>query len=98
MADVIYVIGDGVRKPGSFVLENRDSVTVMQALAMAEGLAPDASRHHARIIRTDAAGSHIDISIDLGKILKNNAPDLDLAAHEGYTRFRSEIVVTSHLT
>jgi len=81
-ADIVYVAGGGVRKPGGFVLEDRDSITVIQALAMAEGLAPEAARHHARIIRTMADGSHTDIPIDLEKVIKNKAPDPDLAAND----------------
>jgi polysaccharide biosynthesis/export protein len=81
-ADVIYVAGDGVRKQGGFVLEDRDSVTVVQALAMAEGLAPDAARHHARIIHTKADGSHVETYIDVEKIIEDKAPDPVLAAND----------------
>lgn len=81
-ADIIYVAGGGVRKPGGFVLQDRDSITVIQALAMAEGLAPNAARHHARIIHTEANGSHIDIPIDLEKVIKDKASDPDLAAND----------------
>ena len=37
-ADVVYVVGD-VRKPGGFVLEDRENLTVLQALALAEAIA-----------------------------------------------------------
>lgn len=81
-ADIIYVAGNGVRKPGGFVLRDRNSITVIQALAMAEGLAPNAARHNARIIHTQANGSHIDIPINLEKVIKNKAPDPSLAAND----------------
>lgn len=81
-ADVIYVAGSGVRKPGGFVLQDRDSITVIQALAMAQGLAPNAARHSARIIHTMANGSHVDVPINLEKVIKNKAPDPDLAAND----------------
>lgn len=81
-ADVIYVAGGGVRKPGGFILQDRDSVTVVQALAMAEGLAPSAARHHARIIHTKADGSHVEVPIDIEKIIKNKAPDPQLAGND----------------
>lgn len=81
-ASVIYVAGSGVRKPGGFVLEDRDEVSVIQAMAMAEGLAPDAAKHHARIIHTEADGSRVDIPIDIEKILKQKAPDPNLAAND----------------
>lgn len=81
-ADVIYVAGGGIRKPGGFILEDRDSVTVVQALAMAEGLAPDAARKQARIIHTKADGSHTETYINLEKIIKDKAPDPVMAAND----------------
>ena len=81
-ADVIYVAGDGVRKPGGFLLEDRDSITVMQALAMAQGLAPNAARHRARIIHTRPDGTHAETFIDVEKIIKDKAPDPVLAAND----------------
>jgi len=81
-ASVIYVAGSGVRKPGGFVLEDRDEVNVVQALAMAEGLAPDAAKHHARIIHTKADGSRVEIPVDIEEILKQKAPDPTLAAND----------------
>lgn len=81
-ADVIYVAGSGVRKPGGFLLEDRDSVTVIQALAMAEGLAPDAAKHHARIIHTKPDGSYAETPVDLEKIVNEKSPDPQLAAND----------------
>ncbi|HZT71351.1 MAG TPA: polysaccharide biosynthesis/export family protein [Terriglobia bacterium] len=81
-ADVIYVAGSGVRKPGGFLLEDRDSVTVIQALAMAEGLAPDAAKRRARIIHTRPDGSYVDIPLNLEKIINQKAPDPQLAAND----------------
>lgn len=81
-AEVIYVAGSGVQKPGGFMLEDRDSVTVMQALAMAQGLAPNAARHRARIIHTKPDGSHVEKYIDVEKIIGNKAPDPVMAAND----------------
>lgn len=81
-ASVIYVAGGGVRKPGGFVLEDRDEVSVIQAMAMAEGLAPDAAKHSARIIHTKADGTRVDTPVDIEKILKQKAPDPYLAAND----------------
>ena len=36
-AGVVYVIGD-VGRPGGYLIENKDTVTVLQALALAQGL------------------------------------------------------------
>ncbi len=81
-ADVIYVAGGGVQKPGGFILEDRDSVTVVQALAMAQGLAPNAARRRARIIHTQPDGSHVEKYIDVEKIIRDKAPDPVLAAND----------------
>lgn len=81
-ADIVYVTGGGVTKPGGFVLQDRDSITVIQALAMAEGLAPNAARHSARIIHTKPNGSHVEIPLDLEKVIKDKAPDPNLAAND----------------
>ena len=81
-ANVIYVAGGGVRKPGGFVLGDRDGVTVIQAMAMAEGLAPDAAKRRARIIHTKADGSRVEIRVDIDAILKQKAPDPTLAAND----------------
>lgn len=81
-ADVVYVTGRGVDKPGGFVLEDRDNVTVFQALAMAGGVTANAKKHDARIIRRQPDGSRIEIPVDLEKVLKGRAPDLTLVAND----------------
>lgn len=81
-ASVIYVAGRGVRKPGGFLLEDRDEVTVIQAMAMAEGLTPDAAKNRARIIHTKADGTRVEIPVNIQAILKQKAPDPKLAADD----------------
>jgi polysaccharide export outer membrane protein len=81
-ADIVYVAGNGARRPGGFVLEDREKITVLQALAMAEGFSPNASKGNARIIRTKADGSREQIPINLNKVLKGNSPDLELVAND----------------
>lgn len=81
-ADVVYVAGRGVTKPGGFLLEDRESVTVFQALAMAEGLSANAAKHDARIIRQKADGSRLEIPVDIDKVMKGKAADPELAAND----------------
>lgn len=81
-ADVVYVAGRGIQKPGGFILEDRDTVTVFQALAMAEGLGPNAAKHDARIIRRQPDGSRLEIPVDLDKVLKGKEPDPEMAAND----------------
>ncbi len=74
-AGIVYVIGE-VRKPGGFVLKSNENISVLQALALAEGLTRTSSKSQARIIRTvQSTDKRIEIPIDLGKILSSKAPD-----------------------
>jgi polysaccharide biosynthesis/export protein len=74
-AGIVYVVGE-VKKPGGFVLKSNENISVLQALALAEGLTRTSSKSQARIIRTDqSTDKRIEIPIDLGKILSSKAPD-----------------------
>lgn len=77
-AETIYVIGE-VRKPGGFMLRARESVSVLQALSLAEGLARTAGPKNAKILRTAPGGSQrTEIPIDLSKVLAGKATDVAL--------------------
>lgn len=81
-AGVVYVIGE-VRKPGGFALKSNGSISVVQALALSEGLTRTAAKSKARIIHTDPQnGERKETPIDLGKILAGKAPDPMLEAKD----------------
>jgi polysaccharide export outer membrane protein len=80
-ADVVYVTG-AVKRPGGFVLEDRPTMTVLQAIAMAEGLTQTSAKRSARILRTNPDGSKTDLPINLADVLKGKAPDATLAAND----------------
>ena len=71
-AGVVYVIGD-VGRPGGYLIENKDAVTVLQALALAQGLNKTA-RLDALLIRNSPAG-RIESPLPLKKILANQVAD-----------------------
>jgi polysaccharide biosynthesis/export protein len=74
-AGVVYVEGD-VKKPGGFMLKTNENITVLQAVALAEGLTRTAAGSHARIIRTDSVtGARTETPIDLDKILAGTVTD-----------------------
>ena len=74
-AGIVYVVGE-VQKPGGFVLQNNESISVLQALALAQGATHTSAISHARIIRTDqGTGKRTEIPMNLGKILSGKAPD-----------------------
>ncbi len=81
-AGIVYVVGE-VNKPGGFVLQNNENISVLQALALAEGATHTSSIGHARIIRTDpATGKRTEIPVNLGKIFSGKAPDTFLRPND----------------
>ena len=76
----IYVIGN-VKKSGAFPVQDGADTTVMQMLALAEGLSPFANKQ-AFIYRREAAGSKNEIAVPLDKIMKRQAPDVPLTAND----------------
>jgi len=77
-AGIVYVVGE-VAKPGGFPLKSNENISVLQALALAEGLTRTSAKSRARIIRTDlTTDKRIEIPVDLGKVLASKAPDLML--------------------
>ncbi|MGH9430390.1 MAG: polysaccharide biosynthesis/export family protein [Terriglobia bacterium] len=81
-AGVVYVVGSGVKLPGKIILEDQDSMTVLQALAVAEGLAPYAAKSRAIIRRRTSSGGYTEVPVNVGKILKGKAPDPSLADND----------------
>ncbi len=74
-AGIVYVVG-GVKRPGGFVMKNSESLSVLQAIALAEGLTDTSAKSRARIIRADEkSGKRIEIPINLAKILSGKSPD-----------------------
>jgi polysaccharide biosynthesis/export protein len=74
-AELVYVVGE-VRKAGGFAMKNNQSISLLQALALAEGLTHTAATSQARIVRADPkTGGQMEIPVNLGKILANKAPD-----------------------
>ena len=74
-AGVVYVVGE-VKKPGGFLLKTNENISVLQAIALGEGLTRTAAKSHARIIRTDErTGQRTETAIDVDKILTGTAPD-----------------------
>jgi polysaccharide export outer membrane protein len=79
-AGIVYVVGD-VRQPSGFVMENAH-LTVLQAIAMAQGVNPTAALGSAKLIRKTEQGNPQEIPIALNKIMAAKAPDLSLEADD----------------
>jgi polysaccharide export outer membrane protein len=79
-AGIVYVVGE-VKKPGGFVLKSHEQMSVLKAIALAEGLTSTSAKGRARIIRTDeSTGEKTEVPVDLNKILAGKAPDPPLNA------------------
>jgi len=79
-AGIIYVVGD-VKKPGGFVMENNESLTVLQAVALAEGTKPTAALNRTKLIRRTPSGPQ-EVPIPLKGILSARLPDLPLQPND----------------
>ncbi len=78
-AGVVYVVGD-VRQPSGFVID-KSELTVLQAIAMAQGTNPTAALQRVRLVRTTKEGRQ-ETPIDLRRVLEAKAPDLKLQADD----------------
>jgi polysaccharide export outer membrane protein len=76
-AGIVYVVGD-VGKPGGFLIQNNDRLTVLQAVALAQGTNRTASLDRAKLIRKTEAGRQ-EVPVSLKKMLTSKTPDLMLA-------------------
>jgi polysaccharide export outer membrane protein len=77
-AELVYVIG-AVERSGGFMLEEREQISVIQALALAGGITGVAAPKKARILRASGnEGQKIEIPIDLKLILEGRGQDVGL--------------------
>jgi polysaccharide export outer membrane protein len=79
-AGIIYVVGD-VHLPGGFVMESGNDMTVLEALAMAQGANPSASLDKAKLIRKTPSGP-VEQIIPLKKILASQSSDVTMKAED----------------
>jgi polysaccharide biosynthesis/export protein len=79
----VFVVGN-VRKPGGFPALDGAEMTVLKALALAEGLAPF-SKKQAYIYRRSATSPSVppaEIVVELRKIMDRKSPDVALGAND----------------
>ena len=78
-AGIVYVVGD-VGRPSGFLMES-DSITVLQAIAMAGGTNKTAKLNSARLIRKTTQGMQ-ETKLPLKRILQAKSADLPLQADD----------------
>jgi polysaccharide export outer membrane protein len=78
----IFVVGN-VKHPGAFKIEDGFGLTLLKALAMAEGLMPYANKQAFIYRHGDTASpASQEVAIDLRKILDRKLPDVPLSAND----------------
>jgi polysaccharide export outer membrane protein len=80
-AELVYVLG-AVRRPGGFELTEKQSMSVMQALSLAQGAERTAKTSRAKILRGNATGTRTEIPLDLNKLLAGKQPDVMLQPND----------------
>ena len=79
---VIYVVG-AVKKSGGYPLGDAQSMTVLQALALSDGLDKLAAPRNARIMRVSPGGTaRTEIPVDVKKIFDGKGNDVALGADD----------------
>ena len=79
-AGKVFIVGN-VKIPGAFPVRYGAETSVLQVLALAEGLEPFAAKQ-AYIHRRKAPGSKTEIPIELSRIMQRQAPDAPLLAND----------------
>jgi polysaccharide biosynthesis/export protein len=79
-AELIYVTG-AVKKSGGFILGEHQTMSVLQAVALAEGLGPAPDPRHARIVRT-IADQRTEIPVDLKTLLQGKGKDVSMQGND----------------
>ena len=81
-ANLVYVVG-AVRRSGGFVLNEKEQITVLQALSLSEGLDRTAGPKNARILRqTSADSQRSEIPVNVQRILEGRDKDVALHAND----------------
>jgi polysaccharide export outer membrane protein len=77
-AGIVYVLG-AVSKPGGYTVTNdRAQLSTLKILSLAGGLERTAKSDHAVIVRKDGTGQQREVEVDLKKVMKFEAEDVQL--------------------
>ena len=79
-APIIYVVGD-VRLPGGFVVDKSNGLTILQALALAQGATNTAKLNGSKLIHTTNEGPK-ETPVYLKNILAGKSKDFKLEADD----------------
>jgi len=79
-AELIYVTG-AVKKSGGFILGEHQTMSVLQAVALAEGLGPAPDPKHSRIVRT-VGDVRTEIPVDVKTLLQGKGKDVAMQGND----------------
>src|ERR1700722_18242580 len=79
-AHKIYVVGN-VKKPGAYPVRNDEETTILQLLALSEGLGTYSAKE-AYVYRRVPGGAKTEVPGELDKIMKRKSPDVPLQAND----------------
>jgi len=75
---LVYVVGE-VNRAGGFILNEQETMSVLQAISHAEGLKSSAAAAKARVLRPiGGTADKEEIMVDVARVLRGAAPDLRL--------------------
>lgn len=78
-AGIVYVMG-AVTKPGGYVMQEEGTLTVLQAVSLANGTALPASVHKIYLLRRNTDGREVSFEIPLDKMSHGEHGDMPLCA------------------
>ena len=79
-AELIYVTG-AVKKSGGFILGEQETMSVLKAVSLAEGLGPAPDPRHARIVR-NIGDQRTEIPVDLKKLMQGKGQDVTMQGND----------------
>ena len=79
-AGKIFVVGN-VKKPGSYAVDDNGEMSLLKAVARAEGLMPFAGKQ-AFIYRREASGARNELPIELKRIMERKSADVPLQVND----------------
>jgi len=81
-AELVYVTGE-VKKSGGFILGEHESMSVLQAVSLAEGLGQTADKKHAKILRLNpGSDQRVEIAVNLQGIYEGKSGDVPMQGYD----------------
>lgn len=77
----VYVVGQ-VKEPKAIALSGNAPVTVLRAISMSGGLLPGAALSRVTIVRTLPDRQHVQITLDVAKVMKGKERDVALMSDD----------------